>query len=216
MRISLNGCFFACVVFSLGIAGCVTDTNGGGGVFLGRSAAPKGPSPQQIAEVRREARITELEQSVSRLRSEVDAMGASLSSLSARTDAFSRQFDARSADLAALRGEIEASREQQRSMKAKLDGIPGTFSKLLDEQGKSVRADVDRTIQKQIKAVSAAGRQYAPHRSGKFYEHEVGVGQTLSEIAIVYGVSVQTIISENNIENPSLIRAGQKLLIPAN
>ena len=208
--------FAGMVAVALGVSGCITDQNGGGGAFLGRSTAPSGPSPQQIAESRRESRISELEQSVNRLRSEVDAMGASLNSLSARTDAFSRQFDARSADTVALRGELAASREELRSVKAKLDGIPGTFSKLLDEQGKSIRADVDRSVQARIKAIPAApSGQRSASRSGKFYEHEIGAGQTLSEIASVYGVSVETIVSENNIKNASLIRAGQKLLIPA-
>lgn len=217
MRLFRNLRVVILVAVSVVVAGCVTDQNGGSGAFLGRSAEPRGPSPQQLADARREARVSELEQSVNRLRAEVDAMGASLSSLSSRTDAFSRQFDARSADTVALRGEIAASREELRSVKTKLDGIPGTFSTLLDEQGKSIRADVDRSITAKIKAIPVApSGQRSPSRSGKFYEHEVGAGQTLSEIASVYGVSVDTIISENNIKNASLIRAGQKLLIPAN
>lgn len=206
----------AIVVISFCVAGCVTDS-GEGGSFLGQSSAQRGPTPQQLADARRESRLSELEQSVNRLRSEVDAMGTSLNSLSSRTDAFSRQFDARSADTVALRGEIAASREENRVLKAKLDGIPGTFSKLLDEQGKSIRADVDRSIQEKIKAIPAPSRgSRSTNVSGKFYEHEVGAGQTLSEIAHVYGVTVETIISVNNIKNASLIRAGQKLLIPAN
>lgn len=217
MRMSVNTRVLVLFVASLVVAGCITDQPSGGGAFLGRSSESKGPSPQQLADARREARVSELEQSVNRLRSEVDAMGASLNSLSARTDAFSRQFDARSADTVALRGELAVSREEQRSLKAKLDGIPGTFSKLLDEQGKSIRADVDRTVQARIKAIPpASSGQRSTSRSGKFYEHEIGAGQTLSEIASVYGVSVETIISENNIKNASLIRVGQKLLIPAN
>lgn len=210
---------FAIVAVSLGIAGCITDSGEGGGSFLGhsQSSAQRGPTPQQVADARRESRVSELEQSVSRLRSEVDAAGTSLNSLSSRTDAFSRQFDARSADTVALRGEIAACREELRGLKAKLDSIPATFSKLLAEQEKSIRADVDSTITARIKAVSVASSgQRSTSRSGKFYEHEVGTGQTLSEIAHVYGVSVETIISENNIKNASLIRAGQKLLIPAN
>jgi LysM repeat protein len=44
--------------------------------------------------------------------------------------------------------------------------------------------------------------------------HTVKAGETLSAIAQRYGVSQQVIINANNIENASLIRVGQQLIIP--
>jgi peptidoglycan endopeptidase LytE len=39
-------------------------------------------------------------------------------------------------------------------------------------------------------------------------------GDTLSEIARAYGVSVQTIVAANGVRNPNLIRVGRRLTIP--
>jgi LysM repeat protein len=39
-------------------------------------------------------------------------------------------------------------------------------------------------------------------------------GETLSEIAKAYGVSVSVIIRENNLQKPDQLRVGQKLFIP--
>ena len=39
-------------------------------------------------------------------------------------------------------------------------------------------------------------------------------GDLLSRIASTYGVTVAAIQEANNIENPNLIRVGQKLIIP--
>ncbi|NWF67551.1 MAG: LysM peptidoglycan-binding domain-containing protein [Chloroflexi bacterium] len=44
--------------------------------------------------------------------------------------------------------------------------------------------------------------------------HVVQAGQTLVSIARQYGVTVQAIVSANNIANPNVISAGQELIIP--
>ena len=44
--------------------------------------------------------------------------------------------------------------------------------------------------------------------------HVVKPGQNLTQIANYYGVTVQAIVNANNLWNPSLIYAGQRLLIP--
>lgn len=44
--------------------------------------------------------------------------------------------------------------------------------------------------------------------------HAVENGESLSEIAIQYGVNVETIMWENNLYNPNAIRSGHALLIP--
>ena len=44
--------------------------------------------------------------------------------------------------------------------------------------------------------------------------HTVKAGDTLSSIAVQYGVTVQSIMEANQISNPNLINAGQQLVIP--
>jgi N-acetylmuramoyl-L-alanine amidase len=45
--------------------------------------------------------------------------------------------------------------------------------------------------------------------------HQVASGETLSDIAVRYGTSVMALASANGIVNPSFIRVGQVLVIPA-
>ncbi len=51
--------------------------------------------------------------------------------------------------------------------------------------------------------------------TGDLVVHTVQRGETLSEIAKQYGVSVQAIVAVNGLDNPNLIITGQKLIIPA-
>lgn len=55
-------------------------------------------------------------------------------------------------------------------------------------------------------------RRAAP--TGRGYEHVVKPGETLSEIAAAYDVTVEVIVEGNNLRNPNAIRVGQKLFIP--
>jgi len=45
--------------------------------------------------------------------------------------------------------------------------------------------------------------------------HVVRAGQNLTQIAAIYGVSVQSIVQANNLWNPNIIYVGQVLIIPA-
>ncbi len=45
-------------------------------------------------------------------------------------------------------------------------------------------------------------------------QHEVQAGQTLYQLAALYGVSVQEIAAANNLVNPSQVEAGAILIIP--
>lgn len=48
----------------------------------------------------------------------------------------------------------------------------------------------------------------------EFFVHPVDIGDTLSSIAKRYGVTVRRLIEVNDIEDPSMIRVGQRLVIP--
>lgn len=50
--------------------------------------------------------------------------------------------------------------------------------------------------------------------SGQGYEHVVKPGETLSDIAKAYNVTVSAIVKENKLANANSIRVGQKLFIP--
>jgi LysM repeat protein len=59
-------------------------------------------------------------------------------------------------------------------------------------------------------------RPEAPPRPepGKFFAYTVVEGDTLSAIAKRYGLTVRQLVEANDIQDPNLIRVGQRLLIP--
>ena len=217
MKTHLHAAIFA--LLALAAAGCVT-TDETGRTVLGvprRQPDVRQPSPRQVEETRREARMVELENTVRRLEAELDGVGTSINSVAQKADASAQQGTARAADVAALRAEIAALRRDLDEQNAALKAIPASFSKLLEENNRALLADVDARVKAAVSAVTAGRRTSGPSRSsgsGKFYEHEVAAGQTLSVIAREYGVSMEDVMQENNIRDASLIRVGQKLLIP--
>lgn len=211
---------------ALALAGCITYDESGR-AMLGvpnRQSPPRQTSPRQVEETRREARLVDLDGAVRRLETEFDGMGVSINTVSQKAEAAERQASSQSADLAALKAEIAALRRDLDEQRAALAAIPASFGKLLEENNRALAADVDA----RVKAASAAAAQAAASArrtsgtsgssrassSGKFYEHEVAPGQSLSVIAREYGVSMQEIMDENGLKDASLIRVGQKLLIP--
>ena len=217
MKTHLHAAIFA--LLALASAGCVT-TDEEGRTVLGvprRQPDVRQPSPRQVEETRREARMVELENTVRRLEAELDGVGTSINSVAQKADASAQQGTARAADVAALRAEIAALRRDVDEQSAALKAIPASFSKLLEENNRALLADVDARVKAAVSAVAAGRRSSGSSRSsgsGKFYEHEVAAGQTLSVIAREYGVSMEDVMQENNIRDASLIRVGQKLLIP--
>jgi len=59
-----------------------------------------------------------------------------------------------------------------------------------------------------------AGAEPPSANSGEYLQHTVARGETLSEIALRYGVSVERLIRANQIDDPSRLWAGKQLRIP--
>ena len=54
----------------------------------------------------------------------------------------------------------------------------------------------------------------SPTPGAQYITHKIKQGETLSEIARAYGVSVQDVMAANNLDDPNRIVTGQELLIP--
>lgn len=78
---------------------------------------------------------------------------------------------------------------------------------------KKMREDLVETLSRRVAEVINAPAD-PPGRTERGYEHTVKEGETLSEIAAAYGVTVEAIARANGISNPNSIRAGGKLFIP--
>ena len=62
--------------------------------------------------------------------------------------------------------------------------------------------------------IFVAGACFSPCVKAFARDHIVRKGETLSHIAVKYGVHRSTIIQLNGIHNPNLLRVGKKLIIP--
>lgn len=95
------------------------------------------------------------------------------------------------------------------------------LEKLLAEEVKQRARDreeivnsLSRSMEKAIRKYCGAGRVTSRTLSGEGYEHVVQAGETLSEIAKAYGVTVRAIVEANDIADPDRLQVGQKLFIP--
>jgi LysM repeat protein len=78
----------------------------------------------------------------------------------------------------------------------------------------AARAQDRREIVDTLSKMSAAARAAQESATVTGVEHTVEAGQTLSEIAAAYRVSVAVIARANNLSNLNALRVGQKLFIP--
>lgn len=133
-----------------------------------------------------------------------------LQQLAARLDAIEQQQGALASRIGALeRGNGAASKDDVAALRADLNAVKAQQSQL---RGQIVEDLAQRMAKLQKQQAAAQAKQQAAQKSG--YEHTVEAGQTVSEIAKAYKVSVQSILKANKITDPTKIRVGQKLFIP--
>ena len=148
--------------------------------------------------LRQQAEIDRLKGDVRRLQGQMDEMIVS------NERVFSDLNDVRASQQAVrteLSGGIQEIRSTVQSEVAARESMRG---EIISHVGDSVTKILDRQ----------APATLAP-RSERGYEHVVKAGETLSEIASVYGSSVNEIVTANSLKTPDTIRVGLKLFIPA-
>lgn len=111
-------------------------------------------------------------------------------------------------------------RRRQAGADEQLDGRLAQVEKKIQAVDAARAKDREEIIDKlsskitQVMSTSSGSSSRSRPRGGTGYEHTVDTGQTLSEIARAYGVTMQAIIRENELQNPDALRVGQKLFIP--
>lgn len=105
--------------------------------------------------------------------------------------------DKRVADLERRIAEVDRAREKDKQ--EIVDRLSKTIQDVMKTSGRPAATTTRSTTR--------AGTGYG-------YEHTVGPGQTLSQIAAAYGVSARVIIEANNLQDPDRLRVGQVLFIP--
>ena len=77
-----------------------------------------------------------------------------------------------------------------------------------------VRVGQKLSIPRASGSIPAPKPDPAPAHMASLSSYAVRPGQTLSQIAVLFGVSAAAIAQANGIENADLIRPGQELIIP--
>ena len=194
-RFSPARLFGAALVVAPLFAGCAGSGRTGpppGDVLLARQASLEEKVKGLADDVRSlSATKEELEQrfsdeSLTRpFRKEMERYGERLSAIEGRVAELERR-------LAAVETSLRENREEwNRKMAAVLDAVREENAGLREAIGK---------LQKSSVSIG--------------WEHTVAPGETLAGIAKEYGARLKDVIEANEIENPRLIRPGQKLFIP--
>lgn len=122
-----------------------------------------------------------------------------------------RLEDAARTSAGASSAEVASLREQLVAIQSELAAIRADRAKLKAEVRDEISGDIAKLLATQQKKAAASQPRQTASQTG--YEHKVQSGQTLSAIAVAYGVSVDKIKKANNLKSDS-IRIGQTLFIP--
>ena len=176
------------------------------------SAFAQAPDP---AAVRRSAMIEQTAAEVQRLGENFDIVSENQSKLEAKVAKLEgelKAFDDLKAEIAGLRAENERLRNMQAELRKQIvDDITAKIAKMNIGGSPSAAPSTPRPISTAARNSTPAPAAPAPTGSG--YNHVVEPGQTLSEIARGYSVTVAAIKQANGLKHDNL-RIGQKLFIP--
>ena len=180
-----------CAVLLAGISGCITINDDTDPMQAREDMLIVQDKMQKLS-----GRIEGLELEVDRLRRDIDAARSSPSPV--------QPLQARLDELDTRIRNVDAARERDKQeivdkLSAKIAQIVGS--------SKSPGYSSASTKKQGAKKNASSGSQTG-------YEHEVQAGESLSAIASAYGVTMKTILDNNEIKDPNKLRVGQKLFIP--
>jgi len=173
-------------------------------------------------------RVDRMERAISRLEEKTQSLDTfstdSYTSLSQQLTQTQESMQTRSQqdlramqnDVAALSAAVKELRAEQSRTQASLRGLENQVSSMEEENRKIYRQILQELgVKVPDPAPSTPGKTAPagrPADSGT--THTIQKGETLSTIAAKYGVAAQDIQALNGIQDPSMIRIGQRLKIP--
>jgi LysM repeat protein len=144
-----------------------------------------------------------------RERAELDRLRVTVDRLSERVRDLAESQQGLVRESAELRASVERSRgETDRKFAEMDDKLKGTL--VAQDRAKE---EIATSLSKRV-AEMMSTRQTASSGSQRGYEHVVKAGETVSQIATAYKVTVKAILAANGLANPNSLRVGQKLFIP--
>jgi nucleoid-associated protein YgaU len=138
----------------------------------------------------------------------MEALKADVYRLREQSGSASEGYEQVYADIERIRRE---QAEGDRELADRLDQLEIRLRKqeaALDAMHKQIVAELSRKMAALMKSHTPASRS----EYGR--EHVVKSGETLSEIASAYGVTVTALVRANGLKDANAIRVGQKIFIP--
>ncbi len=153
----------------------------------------------------RQRRVSE-----TRLYNEIVNMKTSIQQLEQRVDG----MEAGREDIYAQLANIQATQDRLAAQRS--SEIQAIDSKLAAQRASEerTRKEIVANLSRKMADIIRTQAPASAVRSESGYEHMVKPGETLSEIAKAYSVSVNVVTKANNLKNPDDLRVGQKLFIP--
>lgn len=142
------------------------------------------------------------------IRMEAESIKANITRLNERVSEMQQAQEVLFKEIADLRQAVEQSNNANNSRRMDIESRLRAIEQSWDKN----KQEIVSTLSKRMADVM--NRQAQEQQTETGVEHIVKQGETLSEIAKAYGVSVNAIIKANGIQKPDAIRAGQKLFIP--
>ncbi|MBL7077234.1 MAG: LysM peptidoglycan-binding domain-containing protein [Kiritimatiellae bacterium] len=139
---------------------------------------------------------------------DIEALRADVYRIKEQTGSASSGYEQVYADIERLRREQSDGDKELADRLDKLELRLREQDAALDAMHKQIVSELSRKMAAVIKSQAPASG------SGYGREHVVKTGQTLSEIASAYGVTVKTLVRANGLKDANSIRVGQKIFIP--
>ena len=157
-------------------------------------------------------------------RSDFDIMEEKSQQLSGRVEGVEMQLEDVQRDLRNLRQDmLDSGENTSLATSSRIDALEAKLSAIEANRERDRQEIIDKLTEK-ITAIMntrptatpqprvARTRPTATSEYG--YEHQVQQGETLSQIASAYGVSMQSIIDANGIQNANDLKVGTRLFVP--
>lgn len=135
---------------------------------------------------------------------QIDVLQTNFTDLQNRVGRLEGNSDAQNLkhDIEALRQSIDTLRSDMNNQRAEIvKDLTARFEKMMKDQGGS-------------KAAVTSGNKSETKSIGKHREYIVQSGETLSLISEASGVPLKKILEMNNLKKDSIIRVGQKIILP--
>jgi membrane-bound lytic murein transglycosylase B len=144
-----------------------------------------------------------------RRQSDIESLKLDVSRLKDRLEGVEAAQDSLHGEMADLRRSQDKDTDQLKARLAEID----RKIELMNRARKQLRDEIVDTLTRNMANVMRK-QTSSRARVEEGLEHVVKPGETLSEIAAVYGVTVNRIVKANNIKRPDDIKVGKKLFIP--